>query len=704
MVSSDRLRDLARAYGIQPDYADIGGKSVRCSPESLLAALRALGCDVASAGAAAAALQDRRRTLWRRPVEPVTTAWTPGPPVLDLRLPASAARGRARCHIDLESSESRTWEFDVASTPVLRRVRVDGEVFERRRIVAPANVPPGYHRCVVELSGAEHASHLIAAPRRAYLDVVHRRSWGAFLPLYALESKSSWGAGDFSDLQRLVQWAADQGASTVGVLPLLSTFLDECYEPSPYSPVSRLFWNEFYIDVTRVPDLDRSESARSILDRQMQSGTLQQLRQARLVDYPTGMRCKRAVLQELARDFLASSERHREFENFRAAHPGLDDYARFRAMSEAQRKPWAEWPQAARDGKPRASDYDPEAARYHAYVQWIADEQLAGVARGARQRGAGLYLDYPIGVHASGYDTWRHRESFALGVRVGAPPDVFFSDGQDWGFPPLHPDALRQDAYAYLRSSLRHHLQYARHLRLDHIMGLHRLYWIPPGYDARNGLYVRYPFEEMYAVLSLESHRAGSMLIGENLGTVPAAVAGSMRDHGLLGMHVVQYEVPGGEARALDSVPGESVASLNTHDMRPFAGFWQGLDVADRVALGVLADEDAGPERQERAALRRRLVACLHASSHLTSDDPETIDVIRACLECLAASPAALVLLNLEDLWAETSSQNIPSTSVEQPNWRRKARYGFEELCSLPTVTEALRAVARHRTEAGVRP
>lgn len=703
MAFPDRLRDLARAHGLQPDYRDIGGKTVRCSPESLLATLRALGCDIASAAGAGEALRRRRLANWRRAVEPVSVAWDDAPPVLDVRLPASAARGRARCDLDLESGERRSWEIDLAAAPVVRSARVEGEAFERRRITAPGAVPHGYHRWTVQLGDTEHVAQAIAAPRRAFHDGA--RAWGVFLPLHALETAASWGAGDFGDLRRLLDWAAGRGAGTVGVLPLLATFLDECYEPSPYSPVSRLFWNEFYVDVTRVPELEHCEAGRAMLENGAVTAALQRLRSERLVDYAAGMRCKRAVLQELARFFHSypSPARHAAFERFRATHPDLDAYARFRATSETQRRPWSEWPAAARDGRLAASDYDPEAARYHAYVQWVADEQLDGAAQQARERGTGLYLDFPLGVHASGFDTWRHRDAFALGVRVGAPPDVFFSSGQDWGFPPPHPAAMRRDGHAYVRACLRHHLQYASHLRLDHIMGLHRLYWIPPGCDARNGVYVRYPFEETYAVLALESHRTGAMLIGENLGTVPAAVQRSMREHGMLGMHVLQYELPAGEAPALAQVRAESAASLNTHDMRPFAGFWQGLDIDDRIALGVLSEEAAVVDRQERAALRRRLAAWLRAAGLLDRDDAGVREVIRACLVHLAASPAALVLVNLEDLWAETAAQNVPSTSIEMPNWRRKARYRFEEVSELREVDQVLRAVARHRGRAGVR-
>ena len=310
----------------------------------------------------------------------------------------------------------------------------------------------------------------------------------------------------------------------------------------------------------------------------------------------------------------------------------------------------------------------------------------------ARRRGPGLYLDLPVGVHGAAYDVWRERALFAEGASAGAPPDTFFTKGQDWGFPPLKPEALREQGYAYLVACLRHHLEHAGVLRLDHVMQLYRLFWIPQGLEAKDGVYVRYPAEELLAVLALESHRYQALLVGENLGTVPPEVNAALERRGVLGMYVMQYELAPGAPGLERTPPAATVASLNTHDMPPFKAFWEGLDIADRQELGLLDEEQARVERERREATRRELEALVRPRD-LQDEPPDVQEVLRRLLERLAASPARLMLVNLEDLWGETEPQNVPGTTDERPNWRRKARLGFEELSTDPEVLATLRRV-----------
>src|SRR3990172_6909058 len=229
-----------------------------------------------------------------------------------------------------------------------------------------------------------------------------------------------------------------------------------------------------------------------------------------------------------------------------AGHPEVEDYARFRATGERQRAPWPSWSRPLCDGVLTEGDYDERARRYHLYVQWVAREQIRVLSEHSRRAGVNLYLDLPLGVHPHSYDVWREREAFVLGVSGGAPPDVVFTQGQDWGFPPLHPEAIREQGYRYVIAYLRHQLQHTTLLRIDHVMGLHRLFWIPKGLEARDGVCVRYPAEELYAIFCLESHRHRASIVGENLGTVPAYVNSAMARHNLHRMYVLQYELDPG--------------------------------------------------------------------------------------------------------------------------------------------------------------
>jgi 4-alpha-glucanotransferase len=304
-----------------------------------------------------------------------------------------------------------------------------------------------------------------------------------------------------------------------------------------------------------------------------------------------------------------------------------------------------------------------------------------------------MYLDLPLGVHPHGYDVWRHRALFATDVSVGAPPDAVFVSGQDWGFPPLDPGRLREQHCQYVIAYLRHHLQHARILRIDHVMGLHRLFWIPKGLGAGEGVYVRYPAEEFYAILSLESRRHNAWIVGENLGTVPSYVSPAMRRHNIQSMYVVHYEQASDAHGALRAVPTDCVASINTHDMPPFAASWRDSDIDDRLKLGLLDRTGARTERRARREQRRSLMHFLERKGLLVGASADPRRVLRAILAFLSASPARTVLVNLEDLWLETRHQNIPGTHDEHPNWQRKARYSLEAFREMPEVLDALREV-----------
>jgi 4-alpha-glucanotransferase len=572
------------------------------------------------------------------------------------------------------------------------------------RLSVPFRLPWGYHRLTLDSGARQFEMMVISAPVRA--DAFQRerasKSWGVFMPLYALHSRRSWGSGDLTDFESLLEWVAGLGGSVVATLPLLAAFLNEPLEPSPYAPVSRLFWNEFWIDVTRVPELRRCPSAQAILGSPEVRRQVEELRSLPLVDYRRQMEIKRKALEELAQCFFDErSERYGAFAQFVEAHPPSDDYARFRATVEQRRAPWPTWPRPLRDGVLKAGDYDEAAKRYHLYVQWMAHQQMQDLYERGRSAGVSLCLDLPLGVHPDGYDVWREQSLFALGASTGSPPDTFFTRGQNWGSPPLHPEAMRTQGYRYFIACLRHHLQYASILRLDHIMSLHHLYWIPSGMEAHEGVYVRYPSEELYAILSVESHKHGALIVGEDLGTVPRYVRKAMARHNIQRTYVVQFELRPERSRPLAPVPVASVATINTHDTPPFAAFWRGLDITDRLRRGLLDDSGARREEKSRDALKRSLLAFLRRRGLLREANPNEDAVLQACLALLSASPARVVLIGLEDLWLETQPQNVPGTAEEHPNWRRKAAFVLEAFCQMPQVLDTLREMNRRRGRGG---
>jgi 4-alpha-glucanotransferase len=417
------------------------------------------------------------------------------------------------------------------------------------------------------------------------------------------------------------------------------------------------------------------------------------------------MAARRRVLEDLSRTFFAegSTQRRRAYAAFLRANKGVETYADFRAVTERQRKGWRAWPARLRNGTIRSGDYDPAARNYHLYAQWIVQEQLQGLAERANARGQFLYLDLPLGLNGAGYDIWRHRNLFLENVDGGAPPDPVFTQGQNWGFPPMNPEAMRQDRYRYFIAYVRNHLRFARLLRIDHVMGVHRLYCIPSGLGGENGVYLKYPAEELWAILALESHRHKAGIVGENLGTVPPAVNTAMAKHHIRGMYVIQYEImEKPDDPALKPPPERCVAGLNTHDMPPFRAFLDGADIEDRLDLGFLDTKAARSERQQRGKMKRALAAVVDRGAGRRPGGQPVPPGMGATylrvLRFLARSRANIVLVNVEDLWQETRPQNVPATSAERPNWRRRVRPSLEQIRRMAGLAEVLSDVFAERS------
>ncbi len=687
-----QLQELATLYNIHLNYWDVTGKQVWAGNDGLLRAVRALGAPLEGLDGVASALRRRQCELWERRLEPVAVCWDGQPPELLFRCPARDLARPHECRLVLDTGRSYTWTTVPGDLPDAGGIDIDGTRYAARRLHLIGPYPLGYHQLTIEGSGQRTQCTLISAPVRPVTATPGGtgKTWGLFLPLYALHSRRSWGAGDFADLEELVAWVQAQGGGMVATLPLLAGLLDEPFEPSPYSPATRLFWNEFYLNIDRVPELQRSPKAQALVASRPFQDDIAALRRAPLVDYKKQMALKRRVLEECARTLVADgSGRRAALERYVADNPEVQDYAVFRAVGDRRRAAWQTWPEALKNGQAGPADYDAGALLYQQYVQWLADEQLQGLANKARASGPGLYLDLPLGVNSSGYDAWRYRQSFAPDTAAGAPPDPFFAKGQNWGFPPLHPERIREGGYPYIRAYLHHHMRLAGILRIDHMMGLHRLYWIPHGAGAHDGVYVGYRADELYAVFTLEAQRHGTVLVGEDLGTVPEEVPPMMARHDFHRMYVLQYQAQP-QPEVLSPIFAGAVASINTHDMPTFAAFWEGLDIKDREDLGILDAATAKADRTRRQELVRAIRTFLQERGFL-KDPRDPAAVLRACLNYLSTGPGSVALANIEDFWLEKNPQNVPGTWHERPNWTRCARYSLEEFTAFPSVLQALR-------------
>lgn len=640
-----RLRELAKESSILPSYLDVWGKTRVASQATLLRLLESRGIGVGSDRDVAREIERIRVERQSRVVEPVVVHFADSP-----------ARPSFRARLDEESIPAVVeTEEGARIDTALRR--------EGARFTIDCTLEHGYY--VVRFAGVE--SFLIVAPRCGYVPE-QQRAWGVFVPAYAAWREGSCGVGDVRDLETMARSFGELGASCLATLPLGPTFLQPEYsEVSPYAAVSRMFWNELYIDLEAVPELHESERARSLYESSAFRSRIDTLTAGPLVDHVSAMAAKREVLEAIVTDAPVRNAVERRLD--RIAHDRRAiEYARFRSTHERERRGWQQW---------NGNELDPlttSASRFYLYAQAIIREQIERLGRETS-----LYLDFPLGTHASGFDTFRFREDFLMGSSAGAPPDHSYSSGQSWGFPPLDPEAIRRSRYESVRASVRHHLSAASMLRIDHVMGLHRLYVVPDGLPPSEGAYVRYHASEMIAILTLESQRAKAVIIGEDLGTVPAYVRKSIDRHRFRRLFVVQRRLQ----QKMPDPPGDPVenmvASLNTHDMYPFAAYWGALDIPDRKDVGLLDDETAPGERKKREEAIARLIGFLGRRKCAPADE-EADSVMDATLQFLGRSDAAVVLVNVEDLWNETLPQNIPTTTHQRPNWRRRLKFAADRI------------------------
>lgn len=663
-------RELARAAGIDPEYTSWRGEPSAASDESLLAALFALAPDLGAAPEAIAAdpagtLVAIERERWNEVVPPVVIGWN-GTLVVPFRVPAEF---------------DDDWEVEIA-TEGGRTIHARGRLFDlpadshawpggvvhcvRRATIHLGWPEPelGYHAVAWQTAGARGEALGIAAPEKAWgAPGLGAARWGVFAPVYGLASAETGEAGDLGTLRQLFSAVERRGGRYVATLPILAATLDEPCMFSPYSPASRLFWNELYLDLR---SLAAEVGARAPAAPLIVPGTR--------IDYRRQYHWRRQALDPMARALLADPVRGAEIDAWATAN-GAYDYAAFRALGEATRTSWHGWPARWRDRVPPiatradaiALGADPARVDTHVVAQHAMQRQLDALGAGP----VSLYLDLPVGVSCDAYEVWRHRDLFLTDLAAGAPPDPLFLGGQNWGLPPLSPIASRRDRHRYFIRTVRHHMQVSGMLRIDHVMGLFRLYCVPAGRPATDGVYLRYPAEELLAILTLESHRARCSLVGEDLGTVPPEVRPAMARHGLFRIHVGQWFVPSVVGDGPAPSPPDSVASLNTHDTATFAGWWRGTDIDDRRDLGLITAAQESQERLERDAQRVALLA--HARARLADD--HLTEVERAMVGAttdLAVGPAEVVLVSLDDLVLDPVPHNVPGTTHERPNWQRR--------------------------------
>ena len=708
----DAQAKAADQSGINRDYWDISGRRHEISPAARRKILESMGWPAGDLEA----LERRRIDVFERDsVYPLlSTAVISESEKSILLTLEQTAEGSISYEVLLEDGQSLSGSIYSSQLPVQRHVHLDHRHWKTYRFALPAETPLGYHSIRCSLN--EHflgEGQIVVCPDRAYLPewlANGGKTAGFNITLYGLRSERNWGCGDFTDLHALIDWARhDVGFSFIGLNPLHAIHNRAPYNTSPYLPNSIFYKNWIYIDVESVEEFSGCQCAQKLRRSAAIEGKLRELREAEFVQYSAVDKLKRTFLRVLYREFRRSRHAHPErsqaFDRYCQEEGDLlNRFALYCALDQVLHKrdksvwTWRQWPAEYQNPESEAcrqfaSDY-PRSIEFYKYVQFVLQLQLTQAQQYAKEAGMpiGLYNDLAVATDNSGSDLWSYRDLYVQGCRVGSPPDDFSPNGQDWAFPPPNTLAHRDSGYKLYRESIRKIVSSGGALRIDHVMRLYRLFWIPDGFGALDGTYVVDHATDLLRILALESVRSQNIIVGEDLGTV----TDEMRE-GFARFRILSYRLFWFEKRQSDGsfkhsyeYPRQALVASSTHDLPTLAGFWVGRDIDARKNAGLIDDAESRRQREERKREKQRILDVLH-EEHLLPDhyqrNAEGVGEVdgelhNAVVSFLAQVPSLLLLLNGEDFTKEENQQNLPGSTAEYPNWQRKMKVRVEELRS----------------------
>ena len=683
-LSDPALGELADRFGISTQFYDWKGRHTQVGEQTVIAILAEFGVDASTPERARAAAQRVRDDHWRRIVQPCVVLRAGQEGRVDVHVPAGAPVSLRI--VGEDGNDHLPWQVDNWNPDR----QIDGWMIGEATFGIPGNLPLGYHELIVTIGthdaegsaedGGIHTtatSTIIVTPNRVGLPrrMGASRVWGYAAQLYSVRSHHSWGLGDLTDLADLCTWSASQGAGYLLTNPLHAAEVTGRMEPSPYLPSSRLFVNPIYIRpelIAEYHDLDQYDAS---LIESLRTTTLDDDPQA-LLDRDRTWQAKSQALELIHRVDMSASRRM-AFTAFRVARGRrLEDFATWCLLSELHGSDWHDWPAELHDphgvAVARVRREHADRIDFHMWLQWIADQQLSTAQSSGTDAGmpVGLICDLAVGVNGSGADAWMLNGLFAREMNVGAPPDPFNQAGQDWGQPPMRPDVLEQMAYAPLREMVSGALRHAGGVRIDHIMGLFRLWWVPKGLGPRHGAYVRYNHEAMVGVVALEAYRAGALVIGEDLGTVEPWVRDHLASRGILGTSIMWFETgPDGRPKQPQQWREHAMSSVTSHDLPPTSSYLRGDHVELRDRLGLLT-ESVDEERENARRERETWLASLRQQGVLEADEDDPEQVTLAMHTLLTRTPSKVINATLTDAVGDPRTQNLPGTEDEYPNWR----------------------------------
>jgi len=719
------LDHAASLYGIESHYWDIWGGRHDITAEARQALLHARGVAAGSAAELEQSLARRARAEWEHLLPPAVVVAAAAETELPLNVPADCTDAVAHVAVHREDGGDMAFDLPLTDLPESASIEIDGRTWVRKVAHLPVALPLGYHRVQASVGEASGETRYIVTPERAWNDhlpINGRRAAGVAISLFGVRSERNWGCGDFGDLLSVIDWVADDlEASFVGLNPLHAIHNRRPFNSSPYLPNCIYYQNFIYLDVEGMEDFARSARARRMRASPEVEAEIARLRQSPFVEYEgvaaLKLRFLKLLFVQFLREWRTGSKRAAAFHEFRVREGDLlERFAAYSALDEwlHRRDPtlwiWPDWPAEYRDPDSQATHEFRQthwrSVMFYAYLQWQIGLQLQRAQRRARSHkmSIGLYHDLALATDRFGSDLWAHRPFFVTGCHVGSPPDDFALKGQDWGFPPPNSEAHRANGYRLFAETIRRNARHGGALRMDHVMRLFRLYWIPDGCDAAHGAYVKEVSLDFLRILALESVRNRVIVVGEDLGTVDPAIRETLESFGVLSYRLFYFEKDArGDFRRYREYPRQALVSSTTHDLPTLAGMWIGADLDSRRAAGMLNQAEFEAQSHARREEKQKMLDMLFdlqlmpPSLPRRAEDYPTLtgELHNAIVGFLALTPSQLLAINQEDLTKETEQQNLPGTTWQYPNWSRKMRFSIEQLRADPEA-RGYTAMFRH--------
>ena len=726
MQSYDELIDeLAGLFGIIPEYWDVFGTRHVASVETRKIILRAMGLKLDSADDVKAAIAEKRDRHWNSFVEPVRVISVHDQPVrIPVYIPVKEGEeGRLTLSWSIEDERREKYEFMLSgdALAVIEQRWIGGTRYIKAELADGTGRGIGYYFITVTCRHPEpvfpggkdfirQSSRLIVTPDSCYIppELEHGRTWGLYANLYAVRSESNWGIGDFTDLQKLIGTVAGYRGGFVGINPLHAIPNKEPYGISPYSPISRHYKNFIYLDVDRVPEVEESREAQAIRKSEIFRRQLDELKSEDLIDYKKIAFLKKSMLVYAFELFYEQhygkgTGRDEAFQRYvREEGAALESYALFQTLWEhmnARNRTyvWQDWPEEYRNPCcEKVLEFREENEKdvlFYKFIQWLIDEQHGEAAGHALRLGipVGIYHDLAIGSIGGGSNAWSYQDLMAGDMDVGAPPDDFNPNGQNWNFPPIIPDRLKETGYEFFVDIIRKNMRHNGALRIDHALGMFRLFWIPCGMPPVMGTYVTYPEEDLLRIIALESVRNRTMVIAEDLGTVGENVRETLARFRMLSYRLFYFErnYPDPSFTEPEKYPGTALCAVTTHDLPTIYGYWAGRDIEVKKELNLFRDEDLWRRFvDERERDRVLLLRALKTHGLLPDEFPSdpaavpamTDELCRAIYRYLALTPCKLVAVSLDDVIGTINQQNLPGTTDTYPNWMQKVPLSLEQI------------------------